>query len=91
MGPLSERSRDTARRILNAIGALPVGQQYLSVNPFDGLPPRRPSHSAPPGARFSGAITSATGRSAGSSTDDTNARRSVPISPRLDSRAICSA
>ncbi|KWI43059.1 hypothetical protein WT71_27630, partial [Burkholderia stagnalis] len=68
-----------------------VGQQYLSVNPFDGLPPRRPSHSAPPGARFSGAITSATGRSAGSSTDDTNARRSVPISPRLDSRAICSA
>ncbi|WP_260432854.1 hypothetical protein, partial [Burkholderia stagnalis] len=65
-----------------------VGQQYLSVNPFDSLPPRRPSHSAPPGARFSCAITSATGRSAGSSTgstDDTNARRSVPISPRLDS------
>ena len=38
VGPLSERSRDTARRILNAMGAWLVGQQYLRVNPFGGLP-----------------------------------------------------
>ncbi|WP_423383534.1 phage integrase family protein [Burkholderia sp. LMG 32019] len=38
VGPLSERSRDTARRILNAMGAWLVGQQYLRVNPFAGLP-----------------------------------------------------
>ncbi|WP_175816954.1 site-specific integrase [Burkholderia diffusa] len=38
VGPLSERSRDTARRILNAMGAWLVGQQYLCVNPFGGLP-----------------------------------------------------
>ncbi|WP_290440061.1 phage integrase family protein [Burkholderia cenocepacia] len=38
VGPLSERSRDTARRILNAMGAWLIGQQYLSVNPFGGLP-----------------------------------------------------
>ncbi|CAM2163103.1 Integrase family protein [Burkholderia cepacia] len=38
VGPLSERSRDTARRILNAMGAWLVGQQYLRVNPFSGLP-----------------------------------------------------
>ncbi|RQY49119.1 integrase [Burkholderia stagnalis] len=38
VGPLSERSRDIARRILNAMGAWLVGQQYLRVNPFSGLP-----------------------------------------------------
>ncbi|WP_058034884.1 site-specific integrase [Burkholderia pseudomallei] len=38
VGPLSARSRDTARRILNAMGAWLVGQQYLRVNPFGGLP-----------------------------------------------------
>ncbi|RQS03211.1 integrase [Burkholderia sp. Bp9002] len=38
IGPLSERSRDAARRILNAMGAWLVGQQYLRVNPFGGLP-----------------------------------------------------
>jgi len=38
VGPLSERSRDTARRILNAMGSWLVGQQYLRVNPFAGLP-----------------------------------------------------
>ncbi|RQT22119.1 integrase [Burkholderia contaminans] len=38
VGPLSERSRDTARRILTAMGAWLVGQQYLRVNPFGGLP-----------------------------------------------------
>lgn len=38
VGPLSERSRDTARRILNAMGAWLVGQQYLRVNSFGGLP-----------------------------------------------------
>ncbi|WP_175905992.1 phage integrase family protein [Burkholderia seminalis] len=38
VGPLSERSRDTARRILTAMGAWLVGQQYLRVNPFAGLP-----------------------------------------------------
>ncbi|KVN19065.1 MULTISPECIES: phage integrase family protein [unclassified Burkholderia] len=38
VGPLSERSRDTARRILNAMGAWLVDQQYLRVNPFGGLP-----------------------------------------------------
>lgn len=38
VGPLSERSRDTARRILNAMGAWLVGQQYLRVNPFAGMP-----------------------------------------------------
>ncbi|WP_256870269.1 site-specific integrase [Burkholderia cenocepacia] len=38
VGPRSERSRDTARRILNAMGAWLVGQQYLRVNPFAGLP-----------------------------------------------------
>lgn len=36
-GPLSARSRDTARRILTAMGAWLVRQQYLRVNPFDGL------------------------------------------------------
>ncbi|WP_254223024.1 phage integrase family protein [Burkholderia multivorans] len=41
VGPLSERSRDTARRILNAMGAWLVGQQYLRVNPFGGLPAAR--------------------------------------------------
>ncbi len=35
--PLSARSRDTARRILTAMGAWLVRQQYLRVNPFDGL------------------------------------------------------
>ncbi|WP_244128273.1 tyrosine-type recombinase/integrase [Burkholderia gladioli] len=35
-GPLSDR-RDTARRILTAMGAWLVRQQYLRVNPFDGL------------------------------------------------------
>nr|WP_302054750.1 site-specific integrase [Burkholderia multivorans] len=38
VGPLSERSRDTARRILNAMGEWLVAQQYLRVNPFAGLP-----------------------------------------------------
>ncbi|KVS41118.1 hypothetical protein [Burkholderia ubonensis] len=38
VGSLSERSRDTARRILNAMGTWLVGQQYLRVNPFAGLP-----------------------------------------------------
>ncbi|WP_241239185.1 phage integrase family protein [Burkholderia stagnalis] len=38
VGPLSERSRDTARRILNAMGSWLVSQQYLRVNPFGGLP-----------------------------------------------------
>ena len=38
VGPLSERSRDTARRILNAMGAWLVGPQYLRVNPIAGLP-----------------------------------------------------
>ncbi|WP_419761809.1 MULTISPECIES: phage integrase family protein [Burkholderia cepacia complex] len=38
VGPLSERSRDTARRILNAMGRWLVSQQYLRVNPFAGLP-----------------------------------------------------
>nr|WP_309288716.1 tyrosine-type recombinase/integrase [Burkholderia sp.] len=38
MGPLSERSRDTARRILTAMGTWLVGQQYLRVSPFGGLP-----------------------------------------------------
>ena len=38
VGPLSERCRDTARRTLNAMGAWLVGQQYLRVNPFAGLP-----------------------------------------------------
>ncbi|WP_244103190.1 phage integrase family protein [Burkholderia gladioli] len=37
VGPLSPRSRDTARRILTAMGAWLVRQQYLRVNPFDGL------------------------------------------------------
>ncbi len=37
VGPLSARSRDTARRILTAMGAWLVRQQYLRVNPFDGL------------------------------------------------------
>ncbi|WP_333997578.1 hypothetical protein [Burkholderia gladioli] len=36
-GPLSARSRDTARRILTAMGAWLMRQQYLRVNPFDGL------------------------------------------------------
>nr|WP_254225559.1 hypothetical protein [Burkholderia glumae] len=36
-GPLSARSRDTARRILTAMGAWLVRQQYLRVNPFEGL------------------------------------------------------
>ncbi|WP_244127888.1 hypothetical protein [Burkholderia gladioli] len=36
-GPLSARSRDTARRILTAMGAWLVRQQYLHVNPFEGL------------------------------------------------------
>lgn len=37
VGSLSPRSRDTARRILTAMGAWLVRQQYLRVNPFDGL------------------------------------------------------
>lgn len=37
-GPLSERCRDTARRILNAMGAWLVGQKNMRVNPFAGLP-----------------------------------------------------
>ncbi|WP_279609779.1 hypothetical protein [Burkholderia gladioli] len=36
-GPLSARSRDTALRLLTAMGAWLVRQQYLRVNPFDGL------------------------------------------------------
>ncbi|PRE10787.1 integrase [Burkholderia gladioli] len=36
-GPLSARSRDTAWRILTAMGAWLVRQQYLRVNLFDGL------------------------------------------------------
>lgn len=35
--PLSECSRDTARRILDAVSAWLIGPQYLLVNPFGGL------------------------------------------------------
>ncbi|MCO1362977.1 site-specific integrase (plasmid) [Burkholderia multivorans] len=37
-GRCPKRSRDTARRILNAMGEWLVAQQYLRVNPFAGLP-----------------------------------------------------
>lgn len=37
-GPLSDRSRETARRILAAMCAWLVKQQYLVQNPFDGQP-----------------------------------------------------
>ncbi|SAK58677.1 integrase family protein [Caballeronia catudaia] len=36
-GPLSERSRETARSILSAMGEWLVDQRYLGVNPFAGL------------------------------------------------------
>ncbi|CAG9236244.1 hypothetical protein BGLA2_700115 [Burkholderia gladioli] len=42
-GPLAARSRDTARRILTAMGAWLVCQQYLRVNPFDGLAAAAPA------------------------------------------------
>ena len=42
VGPLSARSRDTARRILNAMGKWLLGEQYLKVNPFSGLPAAAP-------------------------------------------------
>ena len=38
-GPLSERSRDTARAILRAMGRWLVEQGYWAGNPFDPLPP----------------------------------------------------
>lgn len=37
VGPLSARSRETARQILTSMGRWLVRQQYLRVNPFDGL------------------------------------------------------
>ncbi len=51
VGPLSPRSRDTARRILTAMGGWLVRQQYLRVNPFDGLAAARRCRSTRQGAR----------------------------------------
>ncbi|MDR5759851.1 phage integrase family protein [Caballeronia sp. LZ035] len=36
-GPLSERSRETARSILTAMGEWLVGERYLTINPFAGV------------------------------------------------------
>ncbi|MDR5781741.1 phage integrase family protein [Caballeronia sp. LZ065] len=36
-GPLSERSRETARSILTAMGEWLVGERYLATNPFAGV------------------------------------------------------
>ncbi|WP_267908807.1 site-specific integrase [Burkholderia gladioli] len=51
-GPLSTRSRDTARRILTAMGAWLVRQQYLRVNPFDGLAAAAPVPINPHARRY---------------------------------------
>ncbi|CAH2778686.1 MAG: Mobile element protein [uncultured Caballeronia sp.] len=37
-GPLKDRSREAARKILRAMFSWLVGQRYLASNPFDGLP-----------------------------------------------------
>lgn len=37
-GPLKDRSREDARKILRAMFSWLVGQRYLASNPFDGLP-----------------------------------------------------